>query len=85
MRSLAWAGSSRGYTVRTQGRMNGRRTGIAIPSMDNGVALKVLRNFGSSPSRQEAKPSSVIATGFPVAWSWLILVRYWSVAGACWR
>jgi hypothetical protein len=53
--------------------------------MDNGVALKVLRILGSSASRQEAKPSSVIATGFPVAWSWLILARYWSVVGACWR
>jgi hypothetical protein len=44
--------------------------------MDSGVALKVLRILGSSASRQEAKPNSVIATGFPVAWSWLILARY---------
>ncbi len=82
---LAWAASSRGWTVRTRGRTSRRTTGSCIPSMDNGAALKVLRNSGSSPSRQAANPSSVMATGFPVPWSRLILARYSSVVRACCR
>lgn len=70
---------------RTRGRVNRRTAGICIPARDIGAALKVLRNSGLAASRQEANPNSVMATGFPVARSRLILVRYWSALRACWR